>query len=252
MKTSTLFSGLSLAALGTSTNVLLPLYIYPTADAFDPVYSAISSNPNVTYYVVLDPDSGPGGSQYPNSDYISAVAKLNSYSNVQAIGYVHTSYMAETTDAVNANVTTYAGWSKYTDSDISVKGIFFDEATNEESQTAYDYMSTVASNARDQGLNYVIFNPGTAVTASQFFDAADLIVISEVAYSTYTESTVHSVPQQYWNQSAIILHDTPSGTDLTSVTSGLESDGLGAFYATGDCCYQSVSMLGDLSSAMAA
>jgi hypothetical protein len=177
---------------------------------------------------------------------------LNSYSNVQAIGYVHTSYMAETTDAVNANVTTYAGWSKYTDSDISVKGIFFDEATNEESQTAYDYMSTVASNARDQGLDYVIFNPGTAVTASQFFDAADLIVISEVAYSTYTESTVHSVPQQYRNQSAIILHDTPSGTDLTSVTSGLESDGLGAFYATGDCCYQSVSMLGDLSSAMAA
>ena len=67
---------------------------------------------------------------------------MNSYSNVQTIGYVQTAYMAESTDAVNANVTTYAGWSGYSDSDISVKGIFFDEATNTESQDAYDYMST--------------------------------------------------------------------------------------------------------------
>lgn len=252
MKTASLLSSLSLAALGTCTNVLLPLYIYPTADAFEPVYSAISSNPDVTYYVVLDPDSGPGGGQYPSSDYITAVAKFNSYSNVQTIGYVHTAYMDETTDAVNANVTIYAGWSGYTDSDISVKGIFFDEATDTESQTAYDYMSTVASNARDKGLDYVIFNPGTAVTAPQFFDAADLIVISEISYSAYQGSTMHSVPQQYWNQSAVILHNTPSGADLTSVTSGLQSDGLSAFYATGDCCYQSVSMIGDVSSALAA
>ncbi|KAH8697944.1 Spherulation-specific family 4-domain-containing protein [Talaromyces proteolyticus] len=252
MRVSTLLSGLSITGLVTATDLLLPLYIYPSAGPIQPVYDAVTSNPNATFYVIVDPDSGPGGSQYPNSDYITALAKLNTYSNVQTIGYVHTSYMAQTTDAIAANVSRYAGWSNYSDSNIAVKGIFFDEATNTQNSAAYAYMSTIASNARDQGLDFVIFNPGTVVTAPEFFEAADLIVVEEVAYSTYQAGTIQSVPEQYRNQSAIILHDTPSGTNLTSVVSGMESDTLGAFYATADCCYQSVTILGSVASALAA
>lgn len=61
MKTSSVLSTLSLAALGAATDILLPLYIYPSSGVWDPVYDAISDNPDVTFRVIVNPDSGPGG-----------------------------------------------------------------------------------------------------------------------------------------------------------------------------------------------
>lgn len=101
------FAALVLLATMTSataaTNILLPLYVYPSNGGWDPVYAAVAAYPSVQFQIVVNPDSGPGAGQYPNSDYVAGLAKLNSYSNVKTIGYVHTSYGKESTAGKDQN-----------------------------------------------------------------------------------------------------------------------------------------------------
>jgi hypothetical protein len=59
MKTSIL-SAACLASLGAATDVLLPLYVYPSTGAWDAVYNAAAAYPDVTFRLIVDPDSGPG------------------------------------------------------------------------------------------------------------------------------------------------------------------------------------------------
>lgn len=61
-----------------------------SAGAWANVYSNISANPTENFTIVVNPSSGPGSTQYPNSDYVAGIAQLNSYSNVQILGYVDT------------------------------------------------------------------------------------------------------------------------------------------------------------------
>ena len=191
--------------------------------------------------------------EYPDSSYTAALAKFKSYSNVQTIGYVHTSYATQNINTVEKNVSTYAGWAGYTASNISVDGIFFDEAPYEDNSTYTDYMSDVASYARGLGLDYTIFNPGTLTTVAAYYDAADLIVNKEIYYSSYSESaTVDAIPSEYRGQSAIIIHDTPPSANISSLVSTMVSAGIAAFYATQDCCYNAItaSLLDSISSSL--
>ena len=161
---------------------------------------------------------------------------------MKTIGYVHTSYATQTIKAIEANVSTYAGWAKYTASNIAVDGIFFDEAPSADNSTYEDYMSSVASYARGLGLNYIVFNPGQLTTAAAYYKDADLIINAETYYSLYSEaSTVDVIPSAYRGQAAIILHDTPSSANISSVVSTMVRDNIGAFYATEDCCYNAIS-----------
>lgn len=118
MRLLTIFTTLTSISLASATSVLLPLYIWPSDSSWAPVYNAVSAHPSVTFLVIVNPGDGPGAGSmsassprklstmvsliamefkgrvadlataYPESDYISAVAKLNSYSNVKTIGYV--------------------------------------------------------------------------------------------------------------------------------------------------------------------
>lgn len=172
---------------------------------------------------------------------------------MQTIGYVHTSYTKQDISTVETNVSTYAGWKDYTASNIAVDGIFFDEAPNADDSTYTEYMSNVASYARGLGLDYIVFNPGTLTTAAAYYAAADLIVNEEIYYSSYSESsTVDTIPSEYRGQSAIILHDTPSSANISSVVSTIVSAGIAAFYATEDCCYNAIttSLLDSISSSL--
>lgn len=72
MKTSVL-STLSFAALGAATQILLPLYIYPLTGVWDPVYDAIEANPDLIFRVIVNVDSGPGGTGEPLSLAVNEV-----------------------------------------------------------------------------------------------------------------------------------------------------------------------------------
>ncbi|KAK7028117.1 hypothetical protein VNI00_014932 [Paramarasmius palmivorus] len=99
------------------SGVLFPLYIYPfqntVCGGWTRVVDAATSHPDLPFWLVINPDSGPGLPQtQPNFDWTPCIPQLRSASsNVHIIGYVHTNYGAQTLDAVNTNITTYAGWS---------------------------------------------------------------------------------------------------------------------------------------------
>ena len=62
MKFTTFFTAGLSTVLASSTSVLLPLYVYPSPGVWNPVFDAITAHPNVLFYVVVNPDSGPGAS----------------------------------------------------------------------------------------------------------------------------------------------------------------------------------------------
>lgn len=87
--------------------ILLPLYIYPLQGAWDFVTTAVAKYPDVPFNIIVNPNSGPGVTDdYPESDYIDAVASLNVYPNVNLLGYVDTAYMSKSTDKVATEVET--------------------------------------------------------------------------------------------------------------------------------------------------
>lgn len=111
MVSSKTLGQLFLAGSAAATSVLLPLYIYPTPGAWTPVYNAVAANASVHWQIVINPNSGPGpANTYPNSDYITAISKLNSYKNVELIGYTPTNYTNRPYANVTQDIRTYAYW----------------------------------------------------------------------------------------------------------------------------------------------
>jgi hypothetical protein len=93
---------------------------------------------------VVNPDSGPGSSNIPNSDFIPQIKKLNGYSTVETIGYVRTGYQTRNISDVLADVQTYVGWAK-NDTGLMMNGIFFDEVTNAFTPSNAQYLQTINS-----------------------------------------------------------------------------------------------------------
>lgn len=90
--------------------VLVPLYIYPFPTAWDPLYVAAESHPELDFLVVVNPNSGPGADILPDANYIEALARLTAAPNVKVIGYVHCSYGKRLLDELVAEVSAYRGW----------------------------------------------------------------------------------------------------------------------------------------------
>jgi Spherulation-specific family 4 len=243
-----LFAPLLFFALPTSSLfILLPLYVYPDSDAsaWAPVTSAIAAYPSVQWQIVINPDSGPGSPPYPDINYVAGISELNSYDNVRTLGYVDTAYATRALADVKSDIDVYAGWADYTDANITVDGIFFDDATTGTTDADYTYMCSASKYAYDHiptDTTYVIFNPGT-LSPTRYFNYADTIVEFEDTYANYAgQTTIDTFPDDYLAQSAILIHDTPTtATNIGSLVGTMVSDGIGAVYFTYDCCYNSLS-----------
>ncbi|GAB7345277.1 hypothetical protein MBLNU457_3640t1 [Dothideomycetes sp. NU457] len=184
------------------TRVALPLYIYPAPGAWDPVFDAIVKNPSVHFDVIVNPHNGPGG-PVPDANYISNISRLNSYSNVTSFGYIHTSWGERDLEHIAADINTYESWSAYTDADIHISGIFFDEAPTALSSLTYMrevYQLTKSTLTKG---NTVWTNPGTVIDG-RFFAVADLINTFEDSHEKW-QITAH-IPQQYRAKSTVMIH----------------------------------------------
>ncbi|THZ61349.1 hypothetical protein D6C88_08709, partial [Aureobasidium pullulans] len=116
--------------------VAVPLYIWPTPNAWQPLYNTISASPNTTFNVIINPNSGPSdGASEP--EIISAVTSLRSHSNVQLFGYVHINYGKRKAATVQKEIATYSTWKKSGKTDIHLDGIFVDEAPYETKYLSY-------------------------------------------------------------------------------------------------------------------
>ena len=252
LKALVLLTGATAAA---ATSLLLPLYIYPSSGAWTSVFNAIASTSTVHWQVIVNPNSGPGPvNSYPSSDYIAAISKLNSYKNVETIGYVRTNYTNRSYDKVIADVQTYAHWATYKAANISVHGIFFDEAPYVNDATFIQYMANVSSFAQNTiktAPTTVMFNPGTNATALQYFDYAQTIVEFEDSYSLYkSQTTIASFPRSRKTQSAILVHNyTDTSTTLQSLVHTGITNRLAGLYFTDDCCYNDLSIIGQVATA---
>jgi len=191
------------------TAVLLPLYIYPTSTSWNFIKDSLSAYPSLPFTVIVNPSSGPGDiGSLPDDGYIDAVAELRAHTNVKLWGYVDTSFTEVEVESVTGQVDTYNLWNTYTEKDIHLDGIFFDDVVSDFSSSALTYMNTICASAHQHNLT-VTLNPGTAI-ASQYYALADNIIQVESDYTSYDTSngeTINNVKAADMSNSSVIIYD---------------------------------------------
>lgn len=100
---------------------------------------SVSRRPDLNFTIIVNPNSGPGDAALPDPRYVSAVQRLNSYPNIETIGYVRTGYASRNLSDVTHEVGVYSGWSANSSS-LAMHGIFFDEAPHEYSAEAVEFL----------------------------------------------------------------------------------------------------------------
>ncbi|KAL4937831.1 hypothetical protein BDV06DRAFT_215585 [Aspergillus oleicola] len=209
---------------GRPSSVIFPLYIYPeTNSTWGPLYGAIQSHPDLNFLVIVNPQSGPGNGSAPDEAYQVAIRQLDTYANVQKVGYVRTNYAERNVSEVLDDIATYSGWESQS-SDLAMAGIFFDEAPHQYGEGRADYLTRINAAVKNatglQGDRTVILNPGVIPDARLAVPNTDITVTFEQAYSHY-ENNQESVlkaadaDRATW---AYVFHSVPemSESDLRS------------------------------------
>ncbi|KAF2109137.1 Spherulation-specific family 4 [Lophiotrema nucula] len=206
-------------------SILLPLYIYPWAGWWDPLYWAAGNNTRLNFTVILNPCSGPCVNSRPEDPYIVEMPKLKDYPNIRTLGYVATNYTNKPIETVLAEIQTYNNWTSTLGSQkLAVDGVFFDETPGVYDWQWYDYLkkaSQAVKGSAGLGQKVVVFNPGNIPGIySNYLDLADITVVFEETYLHWLDKTNFEalknlakstgVPQTTF---AIMLHDVPNIPD---------------------------------------
>jgi hypothetical protein len=249
-----LLAVLALVSAVRSTGIIIPLYAWPGTDAWTTVYESIASHPSTPFYLIVNPDTGPGATAYPEEAYITAIAKLNSYSNAHVLGYTYTNHGTRAQTEVENDIATYSNWSTYKGKDISLAGIFFDLTPNGEDQSKLSYFQQLSSTTKNSGLEKVVFNPGVKILADvgKWFAAADLIVEYENTYANWATltPTEHFSAQANYAKRAIILNQTPVDASIDEIATQAKNLGLGAIYLTYDDNYMGLTSVSKIAVAV--
>lgn len=151
-----------LALQTTGPRMLIPLYIYPSSNAWANV---INANVYQNIDVIVNPANGVSIS--PITAYANGISQLRS-GNVGVYGYVYTGWGTRALTAVKAEVDNWQLW-------YGVDGIFVDETSNSSSQVAY--YTELWNYVLAKGMK-VILNPGSG-TIEPYAAISDSIVIYE-------------------------------------------------------------------------
>lgn len=224
--------------------VAVPLYIWPTTNAWKPLYNAISAAPNTTFNIIVNPDSGPSdGASQP--DIVSAVTTLRSYSNVQLFGYVHIEYGQRNATEIHNDIKTYSTWKKTAKSDIHLDGIFVDEAPYE---TKYlSYMKNIQSyihNTMPKSHQKVWTNPGIPIDA-RFYDYADYVNAYENSYADWNATGHNEIPECLRQKSTVMIYNYPKNAlgKLNSDTKNIIANGYNGTFITTSSGYEDFSAI---------
>lgn len=192
---------------------------------WNPLFSALDSFPSLQVIVIIDPLNGPGADALPDSNYIAGISFLNAYSNVRTIGYVRSTKGARPISEYQADIDKYANWDSLASADISMHGIFIDEANNDPAALQYyaDFSSYAHQRFPDADA-VVVQNPGVT-TPQTFFDTmpTDVFVTFEnfasqmwAPFTIFTDPLYANTPHE---RQAAIFHDFGgSTTDLVNIT----------------------------------
>jgi Spherulation-specific family 4 len=131
--------------------VIIPLYVSPTSGAWQKVIAEKKQFANVSFVVVVNPDSGVGSSK--DAGFATDVTNIQAV-GIVVLGYDWTGYGKVSQRDVEGNMTDYRNW-------YGVNGIFFDGMSS--SASTYSYYQTDASFARSLKFTMAVGNPGTGV-----------------------------------------------------------------------------------------
>ncbi|KAE8355716.1 Spherulation-specific family 4 [Aspergillus coremiiformis] len=201
------------------SGIIVPLYIYPLSPTtWAPLYESISAYPHLHFLVVVNPNSGPGASPAPDTNYTREISKLNSYGNVDTVGYIAIGYGKKPLQDVLEEIQTYATWANdYERTGLGVGGIFFDETPNHYSAEAAEYLAVLQSFIKDTpaflGNRLVIHNPGTPPDAALTRTLKpDLILTCEESYARYRSTEVQRRLHDLHHdriRSGYVIHSVP-------------------------------------------
>ncbi|CAL3971982.1 unnamed protein product [Diplocarpon coronariae] len=218
------------------SQVLVPLYVYPGGDAWDPLIQAAQHYPHLDFTAVVNPANGPGPGAEPDGNYTLAISRLNSYPNVRMVGYVATNWTNRDISLALAEIKTYSAWATNAGNpNLRLGGIFLDEAPTRWTAESQAYLEKVADAIwGDAGLGMeplVIQNPG-AVPDSRFMYSCNVSVVFEEAYETYQNNDSHKIISDFEHSSgtersamAVLMHSLPatlSNKEQTSLVRNLK------------------------------
>ena len=233
--------------------ILFPLYIYPSNNAWKPLFDAAAAFPSLIFQAVINPDSGPGSGPCPTIDYINALATLNSYPNIKTLAYVHTAsqyncgpnqnWICPATRDIaqlQAEITTYQNWSNggcAPQKDIHIGGIFFDEAPTTPDKIPYmRNITTFARNTLTHGKT-VLFNTGQQVDPG-YWAIADFINVFEDTEAAYDVADIGALDGNgiYSHQATLLIHSYTDGTstmirDIETILA-FQNDGIAGLFIT--------------------
>ena len=233
--------------------ILIPLYIYPSADSWGPLFSAVMSHPSLDFVTIVNPDNGPGCTSLPDQNYMKSLRKLSSFSNVTIVGYVYCSYGERALAEMESDIRAYCGWvsqrsktpkttSGYSahgpDTSLRLDGIFFDEVPSADQHI--DYMASASHAARMElrrinAASVVIYNPGIFV-GPPLYNHADFVVVFENAAaewsSNYVRKNMARLPETLRGRSIGIAHSLDCVEEQVQFTRDVVSAGFAGHFAT--------------------
>lgn len=186
-------------------SIAIPLYLYPSPNAWTPIFDFLDRNSTSSLHLIVNPNSGPGGS-LPDANYVENLARLNAYPQVTTYGYVHVSWAERQIQDVFEDIATWAEWTAYSKADIHVDGIFVDEAPSKPEKISY--MRDVWNHTQAAFKNSAVIwtNPGVAVDAA-FYEYADLVnAFENTADYWFREKSEGRVPSYLRSKSSVMLH----------------------------------------------
>ncbi|KAL4937057.1 Spherulation-specific family 4 [Aspergillus oleicola] len=207
--------------MGPKAKVFVPLYVYPSPGAWDPLVNVISAHPEVNFTVVVNPGSGPGPNPLPDGNYTQEIPRLTAHDNVRVLGYVATTYANRNVSLVRNDIETYAAWPTVgNDPRLAVRGIFFDETPQQYDARAFAYLEELTSLVKKSpGLgpdNFVFHNPGV-VPDSRYLSTADSTVVFEATYDTFQERNgarlFEEIPNSNRSQLCAVVHSLPDNVE---------------------------------------
>ncbi|PYH93796.1 cell surface spherulin 4-like protein [Aspergillus ellipticus CBS 707.79] len=207
--------------MGPKASVFVPLYVYPSPGAWEPLEKVVSNHRNVNFTVVINPGSGPGPNTLPDANYTREIPKLASYGNVRLLGYVATTYAKRNLSLVRRDIETYAAWpTNGSNPDLAVRGIFFDETPQQYDDDTLAYLQELTSVVKTtSGLgpdHFVVHNPG-AIPDPRYLPTADSTVVFEATYDTFLErqgaKLFEEIPNSTRGQLCVVLHSVPESVE---------------------------------------
>ncbi|KAF7329224.1 hypothetical protein MKEN_00183100 [Mycena kentingensis (nom. inval.)] len=197
--------------------VLFPLHVYPLENcaAWKGVNSAISAHSSTQWYIIINPDSGPGET---DSLYQGCVASLASASNRITMGYLDT-----TSGHVESDIDKYAAWP----ANARPTGIYFDPV--EPTADRLEMYTGWVDYAKSKGFSFIGLDPGTMVPDS-YLALGDLVTTHESPYSSFDPDSLTGT----LSKQSVNLEQAPSSGSYSAVIEKLQSKGVKAVYISNE------------------